>query len=122
MPTGGPVIRPDDTVEDLWIGMLFEPFFGGLFVAATFAGRTDSPAGLLWALRAFIALFFWSFGSVTAAMCFRELRRRGNWVPPGVARRPWLAPAAYAALMLLAASAVLAGLVVWSQLVFGGRA
>jgi hypothetical protein len=61
--------------------------------------------------------FFWGFGSATAFVIFRELRRRGQWVPPGW---PRLAAAAYAATMLFAASVVLAGSVVCLQLVFGG--
>ena len=77
----------------------------------TFAGQTDDPAWSVWALRAFIALFFGSFGSVTAAMCFRELRRRGAWVPPGVARHPWLAPAGYVAALLPISAAVITGFV-----------
>jgi hypothetical protein len=119
MPGGGPVIRPNDTVETLWFGLVIEPIFGGLFVAVTFAGRADGPEWTVWALRALIALFFCSFGSVTAAMCFRELRRRGAWVPPGVARRPWLAPAAYVAAMLLVSSVVIVGFVACVELLFG---
>src|SRR5205823_407031 len=109
MPAGGPVIRPNDTVETLWFGLLFEPIYGGFFVAVTFAGRSDGPAWQLWAVRAFIALFFCSFGSVTAAMIFRELRRRGHWVPPGVTEHPWLAPAVYVAATLPIATAVIVG-------------
>jgi hypothetical protein len=120
MPGGGPVVRPSDTVGTLWFGMVFEPFFGGLFLAVTFAGRTDDPAWKLWAVRALIALFFWGFGSATAFVIFRELRRRGQWVPPGLTRWPRLAAAAYAAVMLLAASVVLAGSVVCLQFIFGG--
>jgi hypothetical protein len=100
--------------------MVFEPFFGGHFVAVTFAGRADDPAWKLWAGRALIALFFWGFGSATAFVIFRELRRRGKWVSPGLTRWPRLAAAAYAAVMLLAVSVVLAGSVVCLRLAFGG--
>src|SRR5258708_7372799 len=83
MPPGGPPIRPNEPVEGLWCGILWAPTFGGLFIAATFAGRAGGPAWEVWALRAFMALFFGLVGSGSAARCFRELRRRGNWVPPG---------------------------------------
>ena len=116
MPGGGPVIRPNENIVSLWFGLLFEPYFGGLFVAVTFAGRTDGPAWQLWAVRAFIALFFCSFGSVTAVMCFRELRRRGHWLPPGVARRPWLAPSVYVALTLVIWTAVIIGVMACVEL------
>jgi hypothetical protein len=120
MPTGGPMIRPGDTEWSLWFGMAFEPFFGGLFIAVTFAGRSADPAWKLWAGRAVIALFFWGFGSATAFVMFRELRRRGKWVPPGLTRRPRLAAAAYAAAMLLAASVVFSGSVVCLELIVSG--
>jgi hypothetical protein len=116
MPGGGPVIRPNDTVGTLWFGLMFEPAYGGLFVAVTFAGRSDGPAWWDWAVRAFIALFFCSFGSVTAAMCFRELQRRGAWLPPGVARHPWLAPAGYVVLLLVVSTAVIVGFVACVEL------
>jgi hypothetical protein len=119
MPGGGPVIRPNENVVSLWFGILFEPYFGGVFVAATFAGRTEDPAWWVWAVRAFIALFFGSFGSATAAICFRELRRRGHWLPPGVALHPWLAPAGYVAILLVLSTAVIVGIVTGIALVFG---
>jgi hypothetical protein len=111
MPGGGPLIRPSDTVETLWFGLLIEPWFGGLFVAVTFAGRSDGPEWQLWALRAFLVLFFGSVGSLTAVLIFREFRRRGYWVPPGVARHPWLAPAAYVAAIIPIFAAVITGFV-----------
>jgi hypothetical protein len=119
MPGGGPVVRPNDTVETLWIGMIFEPLFGGLFIAVTFAGRSDDPVWQLWALRTFIALFFWGFGSATAFVIFRELRRRGHWVPPGLTRWPRLAAIGYAAAMVLAASVMLSVSVVCLRLALG---
>ena len=64
------------------VRLLFEPIYGGFFVAVTFAGRSDGPAWQLWAVRAFIALFFCSFGSVTATS-----RRRARRIGRGSAGR-----------------------------------
>lgn len=115
---GGPGIRPNETIQGLWFGIVFLPIYGGIFVAVTFAGQSDDPAWVLWALRAYIALFFCSCGSVSAVMSFRELRRRGQWVSPGVTRHPWLAPAGYVAGLLLIASAVIAGFAACMERVF----
>jgi hypothetical protein len=84
-----------------------------------FALRADGPAWETWAGRAVVTLFWWLVAFLSAAEAFLELRRRGEWVPPGATRRPWLAAVAYATVMLLAASAVIAGFVVCLELVFG---
>lgn len=116
MPAGGPVVRPSDTVGTLWFGLAFEPAFGGLFVAITFSGESDGPAWQLWLLRAFIALFFCSVGTLTAIICFRAIRQRGGWLPPGVAKHPWLAPAGYVVLILVLSTAVLVGFITCVEL------
>jgi len=117
---GGSGIR-EAPVYGVWFSAGWPASFGGIFVGMVFALRADGPAWEVWAGRAVVTVFFWLVAFVSAAEAFLELRRRGEWIPPGATRRPWLAAAAYAAGMLLIASAVVAGFVVCLELVFGSR-
>jgi hypothetical protein len=119
MPGGGPVIRPNDTVETLWFAAAFEPCFGAVFVGVTFAGRSDDPVWTLWALRAFIALFFCFFGTWTTVKVFAELRKRGHWLPPGAVGYPWPAAAAYVTAAHLMATVLLVGFITVVTLLSG---
>jgi cytochrome c biogenesis protein CcdA len=110
-----------DTVYGIWFSIVWTPSFGGIFLGAIFALRAEGPAWEVWAARAIVALFWWLVAFVSAAFNFRELRRRGEWLPPGATRRPWLTAAVYAAVMLLISTIIIAGFVVCLEFVFGGK-
>jgi hypothetical protein len=110
-----------ETVFGVWFGAVWFPCFLGIFVGMTFALRADGPVWEIWAGRAVVALFCWLVSSLSAGFAFHELRRRGEWLPPGATRSAWLAAAAYAAFMLLMASAVVAGFLVCLELIFGSQ-
>lgn len=113
-----------EPVFGLWFGTTWPPCFLGIFVGMTFALGADGPAWETWVGRVVVTLFCWLISFLAAGFTFRELRRRGEWLPPGGTRRPWLAAAAYAAGMLVITSAVVAALLVCLELVTGteGRA
>jgi len=74
---------------DLWVPILFAPTFGSLFVAVPLTVDTGS----WWSTLGLVLLFggFFTLAGVLAAVRgLPELRRRGAWVPPGVARQPVL--------------------------------
>jgi cytochrome c biogenesis protein CcdA len=110
-----------DTVYGIWFSIVWTPCFGGIFVGMIFALWADGPAWETWAGRAVVTRFLWLVAFLSAGFNFRELRRRGEWLPPGARRRPWLAAAVYAAVMLLISAAVVAGFVVCLEFVSGGR-
>ena len=74
---------------DLWVPIVFAPTFGSLFVAVPLTVDTGS----WWNTLGLVLLFggFFTLAGVLAAVRgLPELRRRGAWVPPGVARQPVL--------------------------------
>jgi hypothetical protein len=113
-----------ETVYGVWFGAVWPPCFLGIFVGMIFALRADGPAWETWVGRAVLTLFSWLVSILSAGFGFHELRRRGEWLPPGATRWPWLAAAVYAAVMLLLSTVVIVGLVVLLELLFGtqGRA
>ena len=108
-----------ETVFGVWFGAVWPACFLGIFVGMTFALRAEGPAWETWAARTVVTLFCWLMSFLAAGFSFRELRRREEWLPPGTTRWPWLAAAAYAAVMLLVASAVVAGFVACLEFIFG---
>src|SRR5262249_46075257 len=108
-----------NAVYGVWFGALWPPCFFGIFVGMTFALRADSPAWETWVGRAVVTLFCWLVSFLSSGFAFRDLRRLGEWLPPGATRWPWLAAAVYAAVMLLIASAVVAGFLVCLEFVSG---
>jgi hypothetical protein len=74
---------------DLWAPIVFAPTFGSLFVAVPLTADTGS----WWSTLGLVLLFggfFTLAGALAAVRGLPELRRRGAWVPPGVARQPVL--------------------------------
>lgn len=119
MPPGG---RPmsQESVFGVWFGAAFPAGFLGIVVGMSVALRADDPAWGVWAGRAVLFGVCWVMAFFPAALSFRELGRRGEWLPPGAARRPWLSGAAYAAGALSLSAAVIAGLAACLELL-GGR-
>jgi hypothetical protein len=111
--------RRQSTVYGVWFGAVWPPCFLGIFVGMTFGLRADGPAWETWVGRAALTLFCWLVSFLSAGFAFRELRQLGEWLLPGAARWPWLAAAAYAAVMLLIASAAVAGFLACLEVVSG---
>jgi cytochrome c biogenesis protein CcdA len=121
---GRPSDRPampgaQEPVFGVWFGAMWPPCFLGIIVGITFALRADGPAWEIWMSRAVVTLFAWLMSTLAAGFSFRELRRRGEWLPPIAARRPWLAAAMSAAGVLLISTVVIVGFVGLLELVFG---
>jgi hypothetical protein len=118
-PRWGTATVNQDVVFGVWFGVVWPPCFFGIFVGMAFAFRADGPAWKIWVGRAVLALFGWLVSFLWAGFDFRELQRRGGWGPPGATRRPWLAAAVYAAVMLFISTVVIVGLVVLLELLCG---
>src|SRR5262245_51888083 len=76
------------STTDLWAPIIFAPVFGSCFVAMPLTLGPVSWWGTL-----VLLLFGGSFGlagTLSAVSGLKELRRRGAWAPPGVARHPVL--------------------------------
>jgi hypothetical protein len=108
-----------EPVYGVWFGAVWFPCFLGIFVGMTFAFRADGPAWETWVGRAVVTLFSWLVSILSAGFGFRELRRRGEWLPAGATRWPWPAAAMYAAVVLLISTVVIVGFVGLLELVFG---
>jgi hypothetical protein len=81
MPRAGKPLN-EQTVREIWEGVLLFPAGLSFFVVVTFApGEHNGPAWHLWAMRAGVALFCWRLGQWLVAPSFRELRRRNCWLP-----------------------------------------
>jgi hypothetical protein len=120
MPPGGLGPR-HDTVFGIWFSTVFIPCFGGTYVGIVFALRADGPPSEAWSARIVVPLFLWLLSFMTAGFNFRELRRRGKWLPPLARRSQWLGAALYAAVILSIASTVVAGFAVCVEFLAGGK-
>ena len=79
------------STTDLWVGIIGFPAFGSFFVAVPLVG---TPVGGSWWGTFWFLLLFGGFFTLAGVLLgvprFKELRRRGAWVPPGMARQPVL--------------------------------
>jgi cytochrome c biogenesis protein CcdA len=121
---GRPSDRPampgaQEPVFGVWFGAVWPPCFLGIIVGITFALRADGPGWEIWMFRAVVTLFAWLMSTLAAGFSFRELRRRGEWLPPVAIRRPWLAAAVSAAGVLLISTVVIVGFVALIELLVG---
>jgi cytochrome c biogenesis protein CcdA len=108
-----------EPVFGVWFGALWPPCLLGIIVGITFALRADGPAWEIWAGRAAVTLFAWLVSTLAAGFSFRELRRRGEWLPPVAMQRPWLAAAMTAAGVLFIATVSIVGFVALLELLVG---
>jgi hypothetical protein len=99
---GLPTPIEKETVAKLWVVMLGFPGLLSVMLALTFFGKQDPscPQWYIWLVRGGVALFTWTLGWLSAGNRFRELARRGRWVPPGAVGKPWLAAAYFSALVV----------------------
>ena len=82
------------------------PVLGGVAIALTVRHEPEAS----WLGGGGVAVFCWLLGWVSTAFSFRELRRRGYWMPPGAGARPWLLAAACSALVTILAALLWLGL------------
>jgi len=94
------------TVGTLRLWTFVSPALGGVAIALTVRHEPEES----WLAGGGAAAGFWLLGWVSTGFSFRELRRRGCWVPPGAGARPWLLAAAYSALVTTLAALLWLGL------------
>src|SRR5262249_27670845 len=89
--------------SELWVGILGVPVFGSFFVAVPVLG---TPVGGWWGRTFLVGVclvgVFTLAGVLGGVPRLKELRRRGAWVPPGMARQPVLVSIVLALLVLAA--------------------
>jgi hypothetical protein len=91
------------STTDLWMGIVPVPVFGSFFVAVPLLGTpvNGSSWSTLW-LVPFVVGFFTLAGVLGSVPRLKELRRRGEWVPPGMAGQPVLVSIVLVLLILAA--------------------
>src|SRR5262245_47094405 len=96
------------TVGTLWLWTFVCPALGGAAIALSVRHEPADPQG--WLASGGAAVGFWLLGSVSTGFSFRELRRRGCWLPPGAGAQPWLLAGACSALFTILAALLWLGL------------
>lgn len=97
------------STSDLWVGIIGFPAFGSFFVAVPLVLGT--PVGgswwsMLWMVLLFSGLFMLA-GALVGVPRLKELRRRGEWVPPGMAWQPALVSIVLVFLIMAVAIAII---------------
>jgi len=98
------------TVGTLWLWTFVSPALAGAAIALTVRHTPGDQPWQAWLASGGAPVGFWLLGTVSTGFTFRELRRRGCWLPPGAGARPWLLAAAYSALVTLLAALLWLGL------------
>lgn len=91
------------STTDLWVGVVFVPAFGSFFVAVPLLGTPVN--GSWWStfwLVLFLVGFFTLAGVLGSPSRLKELHRRGECVPPGIARQSVLVSIVLALLVMAA--------------------
>ena len=98
------------TVGTLWLWTFVFPALGGAGIALTVRHEPAGQQWQGWLSSGGVAVGFWVLGWVSTGFSFRELRRRGCWLPPGAGARPWLLAATCSALVTILAALLWLGL------------
>jgi hypothetical protein len=94
----------------LWPWIVAPPFFAVVGVALPFTSTSGPGGGVGLILGSLAFLGVWA--TAVSRPLLMELARRGEWVPPGTARRPVLVALAIPVLILAAGGAVM-GVLIW---------